>query len=360
MNFLSIMQIQSRYVKEIPIHFIIGIGRSGTSLLTSVLNAHPNTLACPEVLFISFFYSKFKNKKSWKDQEVEQILEYLDLFAIDHPYIGWNYEKEKLRATLRNLPTGTDYLTLCKTVCLHFEVDGKSMEDIQLLVDKNPANTLCWGELLRLSPESKFIIALRDYRGNVLSRKQSIHTRTPNTAINAFRWKFFNEKAFELLKKHPEKVLLVKYEELAKNPEEQVKKMCKFFNIEYLSEMLDFHQREHDVLHEAGFSGSEHKIKRAEKKYGDLASPINSERVMAWENELHEKDVKWAEFICRVTGKKFGYEPSSILPITKKAALFFKSILPFFVAWWDVSKTRILLHFPPETKLSRLRAIYKK
>lgn len=37
------------------LNFIVGIGRSGTTLLMSMLNAHPKLQATPEVNFFVFF-----------------------------------------------------------------------------------------------------------------------------------------------------------------------------------------------------------------------------------------------------------------------------------------------------------------
>jgi hypothetical protein len=37
-------------------HYILGIGRSGTTLLVNIFNRHTNVLATPESVFTQFFF----------------------------------------------------------------------------------------------------------------------------------------------------------------------------------------------------------------------------------------------------------------------------------------------------------------
>src|ERR1700758_5626824 len=46
---------------NIKIHFIIGSGRSGTTLLFHILNNHKNCVSSPEFKHLLFFYEKYHN-----------------------------------------------------------------------------------------------------------------------------------------------------------------------------------------------------------------------------------------------------------------------------------------------------------
>ena len=50
----------SKYDK-INIHFIIGPGRSGTTLLAMIFNNHKDCVSAPEIKHFVYFYKKHKN-----------------------------------------------------------------------------------------------------------------------------------------------------------------------------------------------------------------------------------------------------------------------------------------------------------
>lgn len=53
------MSIKSKHIQT---HYIIGIGRSGTTLLSKLLNQHQNCLVTLETDFVTFFTSRLKKK----------------------------------------------------------------------------------------------------------------------------------------------------------------------------------------------------------------------------------------------------------------------------------------------------------
>ncbi len=50
-------------IRNLPMVFIVGCGRSGTTLLQSLLNSHPNIVATPECFFIVMLYPHFSQIK---------------------------------------------------------------------------------------------------------------------------------------------------------------------------------------------------------------------------------------------------------------------------------------------------------
>ena len=50
--------------KTFKIHFILGLGRPGTTLLSSLLDTHPNLKCTPEAVFLVFFLQKYKNSEN--------------------------------------------------------------------------------------------------------------------------------------------------------------------------------------------------------------------------------------------------------------------------------------------------------
>lgn len=50
-------------LQNTQLHFIIGPHRSGTTLLTSILNAHPQILSTPEFRFVLHFMNPYGKQK---------------------------------------------------------------------------------------------------------------------------------------------------------------------------------------------------------------------------------------------------------------------------------------------------------
>lgn len=348
--------------ENIKQHYIIGIGRSGTSLLSSILNSHSEILATPEVLFIVFFYHTFFRKKKFTAEEIDLLIEYIELYSVKHPYAGWNFNKEKLKSILKARNCQITFSDLCKLAHLSFETKGKNSERIKLIIDKNPINTLFAEKLMKLSNESKFILMVRDYRANILSRKQNPHLRGTNTYIHAIRWNFFNGKAKMLLQKYPENIFLLKYEDLAANPENSVKSVCKFLNIDFNPEMLNFYKLEQEKYSIPQIIKNETektRIHRGIKKYGDLTKPVNTSRIEAWKKELSFNDISIAEQICGKTGEFFGYQKFKKISLLKKSSIFFLGIPKLVLIKSERIRDIILFYISPFTKIIRVRQMYR-
>lgn len=348
-------------IKRIKLHFIIGIGRSGTTLLSSILNSHSNVVATPEVLFILFFYDKFKDKKKISQKEIELLIEYIELFSNLQPFLGWNFNSGKLKSTLISDNYEIAFPELCKMVYLHFERKGKDPSLINMVVDKNPAHTLIAEKLLDLFPDSKFILMVRDYRANILSRKQNPHLRGKDTFLHALRWNLFNSESKRLIKKYPEKIILLKYEEFVSETDFWIKKVCGFLKIDFREEMLQFYKSESDlaIINEiAKKSIIPERIQSGLKKYTDLTRPVNSSRTDSWRTELSRRDIEIAEYICGSTGDFFGYKKTLRLNFKKKLKISFRQLRGLFAVKAEHLKDRILFRVPIWIKMMRVRMKY--
>ena len=71
------------YSKEkldsIPVHFILCTERTGSSLLSLMLNLHPNILSPSEEPFALYFWKKYRNKENWSEDD---IVKYVDQFFL--------------------------------------------------------------------------------------------------------------------------------------------------------------------------------------------------------------------------------------------------------------------------------------
>tara|TARA_R110002050_G_scaffold222726_3_gene358510 strand:- start:2762 stop:3769 length:1008 start_codon:yes stop_codon:yes gene_type:complete len=269
--------------------FLIGSGRSGTTLLRTILNQHPDICIPPEShgaipnavkqyyiggesgwqRLISLSIGEFlrhTNFKLWKTDLQKNISELYELSP----------EKQSLRSII-------DYI--------YQEYIKKHKIGASRWGDKTPFNTLRLKWILKLYPNAKFVFVLRDPRAVASSfRKSEIN---PHLHESALRWKA-SIKAFEKLGQNSKSnTLLLKYEDLVMEPEAIIRKVCLFLNIEFQTTML---------TERRAFSGD-----------GTIAHHKNSQRKInrtsleKWREFLSKEEIKNIESITGSLLTNYGY-----------------------------------------------------
>lgn len=290
-------------MSKTKVNYIIGIGRSGTSLLMSLLGSHPEIHTPPENYFSVFFSNAFSTKKTFTPKEIDLINRFNLAFGQLQPYVGFEY---KLAENILKEGFNGTYLDLCKLIYSSFKHLPFPNKNASIIIDKNPSNTLFLNRLKQLNPEAKYILMVRDYRGNLLSRKESIHLLSPNIAFNAIRWNYFTRKALKWKQKFPNQVYILRYEDLVENPDDCLNEIYTFLDVEpifseelRLKERMGYEKYRDDPDIE--------KSTRAKKKYEDLSKPIFKHRVDKWKENLSKSEISIAEVFCEEIGTKFNY-----------------------------------------------------
>lgn len=199
--------------------FVGGSPRSGTTLVQNILDSHPDICGGPEFIHL---------------QDIIQLRNKL------HKSItkGW-----------------------ISNFCSHNNVNGLTaslIEDLLLpladkyeskfLSEKTPSNVLVFSELIDLFPEAHFIHVIRDPRAIIASmlqvgirgkqhgRNTQDFTRSVPIAIDYVRQCF--KSGFAAVEQAPKRVLTISYEQLVTNPEQEIKRICNFLDIEWVSQMM--------------------------------------------------------------------------------------------------------------------------
>ncbi len=337
--------------REKEISFIIGMGRSGTTLLSALLNQHPEVHATPEAVFLIFFLDAWKNKTRYSENDIDMIFEQIQYFAYTHPFFGWTFDEKEMKRSMKEFVKDRDvtFHALCSFIYEGFKVDNMDKSGARILADKNPSYLLFADKLSEAFPQAKFIYIVRDYRANILSRKESPDLRTPELRHNAWLWKFYNLRALTFMKDNPAKVIMIKYEDLVEHKEREMKRAFTFLG---LDPALVRNESQYSNLKKEGHKFPEGQDGRFEKKYGDLNKPVNKDRLEAWKTGLSAKEISICDSICHTTGEKFGYLPSgrigTVLPYMKQ----------YFAAKMEIWKERWIYHLSPKIKLARLKKVY--
>jgi hypothetical protein len=285
-------------INSIPLNFVIGKERSGTTLLQVMLNAHPNIVAPPESRLIALHYRHFSKIVRWTEKHIDDYCKDLfrEILFKDH----WNVNREDLKADLISLKDKLNYPLVCKIVFYHYAPKDK---DIKMFVDKNPIYYNVLPELKAIFPEARYINIVRDYHANIESQRH-IASLNLSTADMAYRWLRVSMMTEEARKKSPGKWMMMKYEDLVLDAGGTMKKICQFLHLPFDEKMTEAHNAK---LYPSFYEHKE--VEKFKKFHNKLFEPINSAYIDSWKNKLTEKEISIAETIAARYGEEtYGYK----------------------------------------------------
>ena len=186
--------------------FIVGMARSGTTLLRSILNSHPNIAIPRETTFFYLVekYLKVHNVATFSKEEVEKF---------------WDWYSQKRRFTYLDLDKKMVEENINKT---NDSKGFKNIFDSVMNTYKNINNKTRWGEktpgheeyledIFELYPEAKVIFMIRDPRA-IHSSMNNVPWNNQFVSVIIKRWntsvRIYNKF------KEDDRIKLVTYEEL--------------------------------------------------------------------------------------------------------------------------------------------------
>ncbi len=292
--------------------FVVGIGRSGTTLLTDMLNGNPCISAAPENNFILFG----KNLSTLSGSGL--IAEFKTLFTLNHNHTQsiWKPDLSFLEKYNVN-ESHISYQELCKEVYLHNN-PTKDKNQIKVFVDKNPVYSLYVKDLIALFPDAKFIIITRDYRDNIVSRRKHTEGTISKLMVSySASWSLYYTSILKYEQKFPDKFIRVKYEDIVEQPKETLSKITDFLTITFNEKMLYTHENSVMEKFEKADLSQAAKDKIIEMHHR-LRMPLNNERINYWKDKFSNQDLILIETICSKTAKKFNYMSFSKANLVEK------------------------------------------
>ena len=281
---------------QIPFFFIIGRPRTGTTLLRSLFDAHPNVQIPWECQFVLNLYPKYGKLEHWNTGTLEQF--YADLLQ-QWQFSAWNIDHDKLKSDLLLCEGEITYREICQVVYLN-HISFYPKEEIKLIGDKNHGYTIYTNRLKRLFPEAKFVYILRDYRDNYESVSK-VDFELHIVSLVVYKWKYFYKKALQASEKYPEAFYFIRYEDLVKDPVNEFQKLCEFLAIPYVPEVFDFYKMK-DKAEE------KYPADILQKHHKSLFNPINTSRIGLWRKSMTSRQVHIADHVAGKFADIAGYD----------------------------------------------------
>lgn len=255
--------------------FIISSGRSGTTLLRSMLVASGQISIPPETQNIHTLAVKFLSYTGLKWENLSRLM--IADFESHHNYFMWETNLAPLYQKVIDLPAENRSLaTIIDQVYMFYAAE--KFPDAKIWGDQSPIYTFQLPTLLKVFPHARFIHMLRDGR-DVISSMVTRHGEGYLTeAIH--RWKKSIEITEKFQKQMPtERYLEVRYEHLVEQSEQTLQNISDFIGIEFTPNMLEY-------WHLPSTVESKHK-----SFHQNLAKPVFSSSVGKWRERLSQEQI---------------------------------------------------------------------
>ena len=285
------------HIRKLPFFFILGRPRSGTTLLRTLLDVHPNITIPLENSGMIHLHFKYRRVKHWDQKSLSDLFsDFRKLNFIEH----WNLDWEQIESSLEQAShMNLSFHEIIRVFYYHYQSEFLK-EEILCLGDKSPLNSLYSKELFHLFPQAKFIHLVRDYRANLASMSKH-DVFSPSSTVMLMQWKKSSDQIQKLARKKSQQFLQLRYEDLVMNPGDYYEKICSFLQVKYMPELLNPDYRKNAVnnIYNDAFLN---------KWQPDLSGNISSSNVDKWRKELDDIAIRKADYIAGKTGKKYQYE----------------------------------------------------
>jgi hypothetical protein len=108
----------------------------------------------------------------------------------------------------------------------------------RVVMDKSLDSVFYAKEILKIQPHLRFLNVVRDPRAQICSMNRSI-IYDFDTLLNTQRWLRAYQAAKTLAEQYPQRVLTIRFEDFIHDQEKVLRKICAFFEIDFLPIMLD-------------------------------------------------------------------------------------------------------------------------
>ncbi|MCF8404526.1 MAG: sulfotransferase [Bacteroidales bacterium] len=324
------IDVDTSRLKSLPFFFILGRPRSGTTLLRTMLDAHPQVVIPQESPLILNLYKKYGHKEIW---EAKDLVEFFRDLHSQQIFGIWNIDPQKVREDLLKCAGRNQYQSIIKVVYSNFN-SVFPKKDTVIFGDKNPVYSYNLKRLFPVFSEARYIHITRDYRDQLVSLKK-IDVEMPHPALVAYRWKISQRGINKFKDLYPEKFYTLRYEDLVINPEIALKQLCNFLNLDYHENMLEFNNGQVSE----GFLPEE----MLTKYQSSLFQPISGDKINSWKENLALKQIKMADMVAGFYAEKAGYQR-----LSKTFNFFiFLQMLPvlMYAKFWNYSR-RIIWILP--------------
>jgi hypothetical protein len=302
-------RLRGRAEPPFPAPFVVGVGRSGTTLLRMMLDAHPQLAMPPETHFLNPFIQA-SGRLRFNPRTATRTI-------VDDERRRWNdfgLSDADLLAAFQAVEPFNTTDALRAFYGLYADKHGKPRWG-----DKTPDYIRKMKKIQKTLPEARFIHVIRDGRDAGLSQNARIAKRgkrpvPPRELARRWRKRIIKSR---IDAEEVANYIEVRYEDMISDTEAVLRRVCAQVELEYDPAMLTYHERASERLQEmAGALPA--KKGRPEREAGERVAahamttkPPDAERVAVWKREMSEEENAEFENAAGYLLDELGYETAT-------------------------------------------------
>ncbi len=274
---------------DFPPIFIVGVGRSGTTLAQSMLNAHPQVCFPPETHFLRRYAANGRAQALYAAGGPEALLADLESDNM----------LPRLKLDVRRVLSGVLVESRpFRAECLYIALmKAYAPGDQARIGDKDPRSIEFLPAIHRYFPGAYVVHVMRDPRDNIVSRMKAAWSSGRSFYHHLFvynaqlrmgrRWgrELFAGRYVELV-----------YERLIREPEETLRSVCRTLALDFDPQMLRFHESAKRIV-----TADELAWKK------EALGPLLSDNTGKWVGVLTDAQVAATERLCGDVMTELGY-----------------------------------------------------
>jgi len=276
--------------------FIVGMPRSGTTLMRGAVDAHPDIAIAPETHFLNFWVPRAGKRELESRADFDR---FWGAFARSRQFAQLGLSA----ADVREAVLAADELSFRTVFAILLGAYARKAGKTRW-GEKTPLHHLHIGRLLEWFPASRIVYMLRDPR-SVVASLQDAPWAQPNLELQACRWRD-SVRVLGRWESDP-RVCVVFYEALVTEPETVLRKLGDFLGEHFDVSLLSRRQLEsgHGVSAYGGW---------AQEHFGAASGPIRSDSISKWQERLTPRQVAIVEYLTQTQMRRVGYEPVTAGP----------------------------------------------
>jgi sulfotransferase family protein len=284
-----------------PAPFVVGVGRSGTTLLQLMLDAHPELAMPHETGFVPDLIEVAERPGAAPE----------DLLGVITSHRRWGdygLEESDLLRRFQSLAPITAGDAVRAFYRAYADRAAKPRWG-----DKTPGYTLHIRRIARALPEARFIHLIRDGRDVALSQLE-VHHGADEVSQAASDWVAGIEKARKASRRL-KGYLEVRYEDLVDDPEPVLRQVCELVTLDFDPAMLDYHREAEERMAETirefdrgQGGGTAITAEQRAAQHANVSKPPQRERAGRWRRDMTPEQLAAFEATAGPLLEDLGYE----------------------------------------------------
>lgn len=295
--------------------FIVGPGRSGTTLLRSLLSAHSRIAVTPETHFLKRAYLSDRKMRAPEDFDA-----FWQAYIGSTRFLDLGIDADECRR--RILSAGdTSFRTIFSAVLASYaDQSGKPR-----VGEKTPGHSAFLSVIFAWYPDARVIAIRRDPRAVVASQLKTPWvneamtasadglsvlggTRAEMVAYYARDWRHVYETQVAAWQGDPRLTLLA-YEDLTRDPEGEMRRICEFLGEEFEPAMVE--QKKEEQAPEPTTPVDAQWADWRREHHAKSRGRVTTESLEKWRSSLSDAEIAMIEGHCGRIMKRAGYPRAS-------------------------------------------------